>query len=517
MIYDGSGGAPIEGSVLVRDDRVAAFGRDLEAASATEVVDATGLAIAPGIIDMHTHSDVSLLSDPACVSAIGQGVTTQVVGHCGFSAAPTNERTRRTLIQEEPIFGFPPGGHPGPWGWDTITEYLEAVRSTAPSTNVATLVGHNTIRRTVLGSDDRRMGPKETAAVKKTVLAAISQGAVGVSTGLSYAPGVFARAAELEALASAAREQGRGYHTHMRYGDHTARESLAEAIDTARSSGASVNVSHLYPGMDDPIDEASRFLSMVDTARSRGLDVTFDLTLFRRGGGAWVQRLPSWARKGGAAAMIANIRRPETRKRLLEVVRRRDDWDDQLIVKTNQDHGSVLVGRTIGEIARERGDDPAETALSLVEEDSQFWVAPTIKRQEDLDLLLSHPSCVPVTDGMASHPVRHASLGLMPKTFGTFALLLGEYVRDRRVLPLAEAIARVTSLPADRMGLTGRGRITKGAFADLLLFDPTTIANTATDARPGNPPTGISHVMVNGRWAMRGGKTQGSRSGRVVT
>ena len=518
LIYDGSGAAPREGTVVVTRDRIAAVGRHDPIEGADEI-DVTGLVVAPGIIDMHTHSDVSVLSDPDCVSAIGQGVTTQIVGHCGFSAAPTNEATRRSLVAEEPVFGFPrPSGDDDPWGWDDIGGYLDAVRSAVPRTNIATLVGHNTVRRSLFGPGDVALSGSDIERMRGAVERGLAAGAIGVSTGLSYAPGMFASAPELASLASAAGAAGRRYHTHMRYGHLTTRESLVEAIGTARASGTPVNVSHLYPGHRDEPGEVDRLLELVDMARDDGLDVTFDLTLFRRGGGAWLQELPGWAREGGLEATVERIRDPRTRPLLLEAVwARKNDWDDHLIVKVNRPESAALVGRTVGELARERGEDPAETALSLVEEDGQFWVAPTIKRQDDLDVLVSHPACVPVTDGMSAHPVRHAPLGLMPKTFGTFPLLYGDYVRRRGVLSLGEAVAKVTSLPADRMGLTDRGRVRKGCFADLMVFDPASVDNRATDDEPGRAPAGIRHVMVNGTWMVRDGALTAGRGGRVLT
>lgn len=515
-MYDGTGAAPFRGSIAIRDGRIVATGESLDWSNGA-AVDLDGLAIAPGIVDLHTHSDVAALSSPDCVSAIGQAITTQVVGHCGFSAAPTDEHTRRTLVAEEPVFGFPhPGGDAELWGWTDVASYLDAVDATRPATNIATLVGHNTIRRLVAGSSAGHLDAEAVGRMVRHVELALEQGAAGFSTGLSYAPGMFAPIEELAELAAAAGRAGRRYHTHMRYGDLTTRESLVEAIETARRSDTALNVSHLYPGRADPPDEAERLLELVDDANRDGIEVTFDLTLFRRGGGAWVQGLPGWARAGGLEETRRRIADRRDRALLVEAIRRRRDWDDQLVVKVNTPENAHLVGRTIGELARARGEEPAITALSLVVEDGQFWVSPTIKRQDDLDVLLSHPSCIPVTDGMAAHPVDHASLGLMPKTFGTFPLLFGDYVRRRRVLSLPEAVRRVTSASASRAGLTGRGVLTAGGAADLMVFDPDEIDNRATDQEPSTPPAGLRHVMVNGSWALFAGQLTGVRSGEAL-
>jgi N-acyl-D-aspartate/D-glutamate deacylase len=252
------------------------------------------------------------------------------------------------------------------------------------------------------------------------------------------------------------------------------------------------------------------------------VEATYDVTVFPRGGGAWLQALPAWARAGGMTATVERIRDPSTRSRLVALLESEDveawarDWDDQLIVKINRPGNERLVGRTIGALARERGTGGAETALDLVVEDGQFWVAPVIKLQAHLDELVAHPLGVPVTDGFAAHPRKHASLGIMPKSFGSFPLVLGSYVRDRRVLTLEEAVARMSSVPADRLGLGDRGRLVDGAVADLVVFDAATVANRATEADPAARPAGIERVMVGGRWAVTDGVATGERGGRML-
>ena len=515
QIYDGSGAPAFSGGVLIDSGRIQHVFRQWvpDWLDVYEHVDVGDHVICPGFVDLHTHSDVSVLSDPGCVSAIGQGITTQVVGHCGFSAAPVNARTRASMVDEEPVFGFPGVN----WDWATTAEYLRAVRNARPATNIATLVGHGTVRRLVMGGVGRAAESRELSAMCHQVDAALRDGALGLSTGLSYAPGMYADARELNALARLTSRYGRRYHTHMRYGDRPIWHALAEAICVARATGVAVNVSHLYPSMSDPADTAEHLLAAIEQAREQGLDVTFDLTVFRRGGGAWIQALPGWARDGGLPALLARIAAPVDRRRLLTYLRQRPtDWEDQLIVKVGHQDKEHLVGRTIGELARERGREPADTALDLVSEDAQFWVAPHIKRQVDLDVLIAHPLCVPVTDGMAAHPVRHRPLGLMPKTFGTVPLVLGDYVRERRVLTLAQAIVKLTRLPATRAGLLDRGLLVPGLAADVVVFDPDRIANEATDNHAAAAPSGIEHVFVNGSWVIRDGGFTGTRAGQVL-
>ena len=514
-ILDGSGGPERRGDIAVQGDRLVSVGVPVPRGAAREELDATGLAVMPGIVDLHTHSDVSLLSDTGCVSAIGQGVTTQVVGLCGFSAAPVSDETLAGMIDEEPVFAFPGVA----WDWRSFEGYLDAGARARPATNVVSLVGHTTLRRYVMGVDDRPPTAAELARMQDLLRECLAAGARGFSTGLTYAPGMFAAPEEIAAIARVAAAAGRPYHTHMRYGDAGVRADVEEAITTAAAAGVELNISHLYPRRWDPEDEPQRYLERIEAARAGGDVVTFDMTVFPRGGGAWLQSVPKWARDGGLSATVARIGDPVTRRRIADELRANPqwsaDWDDQLIVKINRPANVGLVGRTIAEIARERGSDPLETALDLVVEDGQYWVAPHIKLQAHLDALMRHPLCVPVTDGMAAHPVRHRTLGIMPKTFGSFPLVLGSYVRERGVLSLPEAVRRMTREPADRVGLADRGRLDAGAAADLVLFDPATVGNRATESGdPAASPAGIVRVLVNGRWALVDGVHAGCGGGR---
>lgn len=519
-ILDGSGGPERSGDVAIRADRIVSVGETIPAAVGREELDASGLAVMPGIVDLHTHSDVSLLSEPGCISAVGQGVTTQVVGLCGFSAAPVSAETLAGMIDEEPVFAFPGVA----WDWRSFDGYLDAVGRARPATNVVSLLGHTTLRRFVMGTADRPPSGAELRRMQDELRGALAAGARGFSTGLTYAPGMFAGAEEIAALAGVAAAAGRPYHTHLRYGPAGVRADVEEAITTAAAAGVELNISHLYPRPWDPADEPARYLERIERARREGPPVTFDMTVFPRGGGAWLQSLPAWARDGGLSATVARIGDPASRRRIADELRVNPqwsaDWDDQLIVKINRPGNTALVGRTIAAVARERGADPLETALDLVVEDGQFWVAPHIKLQLHLDALMRHPLCVPVTDGMAAHPVRHRELGIMPKTFGSFPLVLGSYVRERGVISLPEAVRRMTGEPAARVGLADRGLLEVGAAADLVVFDPGSVGNRAVeDGDPAAAPAGIRRVLVNGRWALIDGEhasERGERWGRTL-
>lgn len=520
LIIDGTGAPAFAGTVLVEGDRLRVVrGPTPPIVAGAEVVDAQGRVVAPGIVDLHTHSDVSNLSDPGAISAIEQGVTTQVVGLCGFSAGPVRAETLATMIAEEPVFGFPDV----PWDWTSIGGYRESVDRIRVATNTITLIGHNTLRRAVMGSAERAPTDTELAQMKDEMRRAFEEGARGFSSGLTYAPGLFATTDELVELTRVAAEHDLPYHTHMRVVEFPVSKPLREALETAERSGVELEISHLYPVPSDPPDEADRIIGMIEEARGRGVRATWDVTVFPRGGGAWAQTLPAWVRAGGAAATSERLRdhslRPGIRAEIeasgwLELAL---GFDDALIVKVSGPASRWMAGRSVGDIARERGADPLDTAFDLLIEDPQFWTGGTSKRQPDLDRMIAHPLGIPVTDGMAAHPVKHRDLGIMPKTFGSFPQILGRYVREAGVMTLEAAVAKMTATAAARARLQDRGVLADGFAADLFIFDPATIANRATDVEdPAARPAGIDRVMVNGRWVVIGGAATGDRPGRAL-
>jgi N-acyl-D-aspartate/D-glutamate deacylase len=375
-----------------------------------------------------------------------------------------------------------------------------------------------------MGSDGRAPSPAELAQMQDLLREAFDDGARGFSTGLTYAPGLFATTGELVELTRVAAERGKPYHTHMRVDELPIRKPVREALETAERSGVELEISHLYPTPTDPDDEAEVIIDLIESARARGVRATWDVTVFPRGGGAWAQYLPAWVRAGGAEATTARLLDRALRPRIRTEIEKAGwlEWsvggfDDELIVKVSRPESQWMAGRMIGDIARERGADPLDTALDLLTEDPQFWTASISKRQPDLDRMISHPLGIPVTDGMAAHPVKHRELGIMPKTFGSFPQILGRYVREARVMTLEQAIAKMTATAAGRVGLADRGVLADGYVADLFVFDPATIANRATDVGdPAARPAGIDRVMVNGRWVVIDGEATGERPGRTL-
>lgn len=527
LVVDGTGSAGFPADVLIEGDRIEALLRRPERGTPTpppiadaEVLDATGCVVAPGIVDEHTHSDISILSAPDALSSVCQGITTQLVGLCGFSGGPWDDASRADAIAYDPIHGFPDVT----LDWTGFAGYLDAVREARPATNIQALVGHTTVRRLVVGAEARPATAEELRRMGDIVRDALAEGAAGFSSGLSYPVASSAAPDELAALARVAAKAGKPYHTHMRSQGTLVLDSLEEALTAARTSGVRLIVSHLYPAFRSAWGLSARIIERLDAAQRQGMDVAFDLTILRRGGGALAQSVPIWATAGGLEAFRARTDDPVTRRRLADELRTGGtppgyaalEWDDQVICRAIREAAVPWVGRTIGDIARERGADPVETAIDLLREDIAIWIAPTIKDQGDLDRLLSDPRCVPMSDGFSADPVRHAPLGILPKSFATFPHWLGSYVRDRGVIGLEDAVRRMTAVPAARMGLTDRGRLLPGLRADVFVFDPATIAPRATEIDPVALPVGVRGTMVNGAWAWRDGAATGARTGMVL-
>jgi N-acyl-D-amino-acid deacylase len=527
-IVDGSGGPWFRGDVGIVGDRIAAMGALAPAAGDSDgaeseplarlVVDAAGLVIAPGLVDFHSHSDVALLADPRAESAVRQGITTQLVGNCGFSAAPVAACARVAYRRDGLMYS-----HAGyEWDWSTIAEYRHRLTEARPAINVLTLVGHNTLRAAVVGQVDRPASGQDLAAMRRLLEQALADGAVGLSSGLTYTPGTFADSAELHYLVAALGGTGLGYHTHLRnYGD-----DLPSAIDEALAVTADPSVplflSHLYPAGRDHWGTSGAVLAQLERARARGTDVCFDVTPWLRGGGPLSQYVPARARAGGTAALIARLQQHDNLFTLAHemedgVAGLRPQWDDELVVRVGSAAHGEWVGQTIADLAEMRGAPAAETALALLaEDDGQVWVAPTSKSDEDVEQLLAHPLGIPVTDGITVAVDGPLGRPEMQKSFGTFPRVLGHYVRERGIVRLEEAVRKMTAEPARRLGLWDRGILRPGLHADLIVFDPELIADTGDERTGGRYPLGVEHVVVNGKLALTRGARTAVRAGRVL-
>ncbi|MCX6031550.1 MAG: D-aminoacylase [Chloroflexi bacterium] len=521
-IVDGSGGPWFAGDVAIAGQRIVALGR-LAPAEARVRIDAAGLVVTPGFVDFHAHSDVTLLVDSRAESAVRQGITTQVVGNCGFSAAPVRSEDVPRYQRDGLVFSFP--GYS--WDWTSMGEYLARLRQAHPSINVVVLTGHTALRTAVMGQADRAPTPEELAAMQQLLAQALAEGARGFSSGLTYMPSCYAKTEELIALASVLRDSGRAYHTHLRDYSRFLLEAVGEALRIGEEAGVPVYLSHLYAaGREHWGEKTAQAVRLVEEARQRGVEAAFDITLWPRGGGPFQQSIPAWAREGGLEAMIARFRDPILRARIADEVEHgtadwqgwlKPDWDDFLISRVGCPCNVAWLGRTMGELARARGQSPAETALDLLAEDEgQLWTAPTVKREEDIALILKHPLGIPISDGFALARDGPLAQPDLPKSFGTFPKVLRQHVREQGLLSLEEAVRKMTALPAARLGLWDRGLLRPGLAADLVIFDPDTVAERADYLHPNEYPVGIACVVVNGQVTVNQSGHTGAAAGEVL-
>ncbi len=508
-VIDGTGAAALQADVGLRDDRVVAVGK-LQGAAAKLTLDARGLAVAPGFIDIHTHSDFTLLVDGRADSQVCQGVTTEVIGQCGFSAAPMGANADASHL-----IGYVDAGVP--LNWRSFGQYLDRLQDAKPAVNVAAFVGH--------GALSRAAGDGAVATMKALVEAAFDDGAIGLSTGLEYWPGNEAPAHEIEALARVAARRGALYATHVRNRDVDYEMGFAEAIRTARHAGARLQISHIQPKFGAPPRAMAHALEMLDAARRDGVDVAFDVIPHDWSHTVVVSVLPAWAREGGTLQTLHRLKDPAQRERMKH--NPRPIWrlvSERLwtrIVLLHSVANPALVGMDLAAIGKQRGVDPYDAVFDLLIEEGQqmphlMW---TSRNFEDADicLCLQQAHCSVMSDTLAVSqrgPLRD-TIGSL-SGYGWTARLLGHYARDRGVLSLPEAVNRITGRPAQRLGLKDRGCLQPGAFADVVVFNPALVNHLATIETPARHPSGFVHVMVNGEMVVRDGVRNDLRPGRVL-
>ncbi|MFZ1815450.1 MAG: amidohydrolase family protein [Rhizobiaceae bacterium] len=517
-IYDGKGGEGVRGDVAIADGRIAAIG-DLGKVGGVETVDLGGLAVSPGFIDMHTHSDFTLIADGRAQSQVHQGVTTEVVGQCGISCAPV---CNHASIKRVSPWYTEAGDHRT---WLTFGDYLDALEKTDLGVNVMAFVGHGTIHRAVLGDELRAGEPDEIRQMARMVDEAMDQGAGGFSTGLEYWPGILASPEHLVPMCEVAQKYGRLYATHVRNRDTHYDLGFAEAIATARQSGARLQISHIQPKFGAPAHAMEHTLEIVNSAQRYGLDVAFDVIPHDWNNTLMAAILPKWAQADGIDAILKRLADPATRERIkanpqpmwLIVKARR--WKD--IVLLNATVNKDLVGATFEEIGRMRGVDPYDAVLDILLEEgddmfSVFWASNSF-RDDDVDMCLRQPDCAVISDTIAAAPdgVLKDAVGSL-SGYGWAARFLQYYVRDRKVLSLSEAVTRITSVPAGRLGIKDRGVLAKGYRADICVFDPASIASNCSPRHLRRFATGVAHVLVNGKFAMRNGARTSVNAGQVL-
>ncbi len=515
-IIDGTGRARRRCDVAMRDGRIAAVG-ELHDWQADEILEASGLVVAPGFIDMHTHSDLALLLNPRAESSLRQGVTTEVIGQCGFSPAPAPP-DRREAIRAR----FGEWAHKVDWTWGSFGEYLAVLQACRPSVNVVPVVGHGIVRTGVMGEDNRPPSASEMAEMKAAVSASLAEGALGVSSGLAYVPGIFADTDELVEIASLAAPTDGVYFSHIRGEGETLLKAVWEAIEIGRRARVRVQISHLKAEGQANWGKVGQALDLIDEARELGVDVGFDVYPYTAWNTSLGQMLPAWAREGGVEAILARLQDKPTRARVkeeLEEAAAADPgrWERRLLSSVESAANRPLQGMTITQIAKQRGAAPADTVIDLLLEERYnadmvgFGMA-----EEDVRVVLAHKLATIGSDSSS-----HAPYGILgeghphPRTYGTFVRVLGHYARDEKLFSLEEAVAKMTSRTAVRLGLRDRGKISIGYAADLVVFDPNTITDTATYEKPHQYAAGIKWVIVNGVIELAGDEHKGHGAGIV--
>ncbi len=485
-LIDGTGAPRTPGDVLILGDHIAETGRFAAPADA-EVIDCTGLAVAPGFIDAHSHSDLQTLENRP--EKARQGVTTEVVGNCGFSPYPMPGEPHRLHEFANGIFC---GGDD--WGWASARDYIAEIERSARLATVATQVGHGSLRIAHAGN---RLGPLDEptlSAMEGTLAECLQQGACGFSTGLMYSPGASAPFEELERLCRVVARHGKIYTTHMR--DYMARlpEAIDEQLALARRTGCRLQISHFQAVGPANWDKQAVALEKLERARAEGVDVAFDCYPYTAGSSVLTQLLPQWALEGGIAQMLARLADPAQRRRIAAETVIAQRWPDVFISAVGSPRNQAAVGRNMAEIAVTRGTSPEEATIDLlIEERGEVNFVSFNQSEENLRRTLTHPFSNIISDGFYVRGRPH------PRLYGTFPSLLGSICRARGWMPLEEAVHKITAKPAARFGIARRGRLAPGHYADITVFDPAAVDSPATYENPQMAPVGIAHVFRNGQ------------------
>ncbi len=519
-IYDGSGGAPFVGDVAIRGERVAAIG-NLAGVPAERRIDATGMAVSPGFINMLSWATESLIEDGQSQSDIRQGVTLEVMGE-GWSMGPINETMRAEMIRQQSYIHFDPS-------WTTLGQYMDHMVERGISTNIASYVGATTVRIHEVGEVDRPPTPEELARMQELVRQAMREGALGVGSSLIYAPAFYARTDELIALVAAAQEFNGGYISHIRSEGDRYLEALDELIAISRATGARAQVYHLKPAGEANWDLSEAGIARLNAARAEGLDVTANVYTYTAGATGLDAAMPPWVQEGGHDAWVARLRDPAIRARVLAEMRAPAQGWESLYQLTRGPQDVILIGfrnpdlrqytgQTLAQVSTARGTSPEDTIIDLVIADnSRVETAYVLMSEENLERNLRWPYTMLGSDaGSMSTGGAFLQFNPHPRAYGNFARFLGRYVRERQVMPLEEAIRRLTTLPAQSIAIRERGALQVGYFADVVVFDPATIADHSTFAEPHAYSTGVRDVFVNGEQVLRNGEHTGATPGQVV-
>jgi len=519
-IYDGSGGAPYIGDVGLKGDRIVYVGPHAPG-RAVRTVDARGKAVSPGFINMLSWAVEPLIADGRGVSDTMQGVTLEVFGE-GDSMGPLNPEMKRLAVKRQGDIKYP-------IGWTTLGQYLEYLQRKGVTPNVASFVGATTVRAHELGEKDIDPTPAQLTRMRALVRAAMKEGALGVGSSLIYAPATYAETPELVAITSEAAKCGGMYISHMRSEGNKLLEAIDELVTISRESGAPAEIYHFKQAGTSNWNKLDAAVARVEAARAGGLRITANMYNYTAGATGLDAAMPPWVRAGGLEAWIERMKDPATRERVAKEMRTpSNDWENLMILAGSPDKVLLiafknpklkpLTGKTLAEVARMRGKSPEETAMDLVIEDGSrvgtvyfLMNEDNVKRETALPWMsFGSDEGSEAPEGVFLKSSNH------PRAYGNVAKLLGHYVRDEKTTTLQDSIRRLTTLPATNLGIRQRGSLKPGYYADVVVFDPATIADHATYEKPKQLATGVDDVFINGVQVLRGGKHTGAKPGRVV-
>lgn len=524
-IYDGSGAVPYIGDVAIDGDTISAIvatGAEAgEGLRGVTEIDAAGKAVSPGFINMLSWANESLLEDGRGESDLVQGVTLVVMGE-GWSMGPLNDAMKADMLKDQGDIRFDVS-------WTSLGGYLEHLEERGVSPNVASFVGATTVRIHELGYEDRRPTEAELARMQDLVREAMREGAVGLGSSLIYAPAFYAETDELVALASAAGEHGGMYISHMRSEGNSIMSALDELITIAREADVPAEIYHLKAAGKDNWPRLDEVIQRVEAARAEGLRITADMYTYTAGATGLDAAMPPWVQEGGDEAWIARLEDPAIRREVIREMRTpTDEWeslylaagsaDNVLLVGFRTDELKPLTGRTLAEVARERGVTPEDAAIDLlIANGADVSTVYFLMDEENVRKKIALPWMSFGSDAEAMSPAGvFLESNPHPRAYGNFARLLGRYVRDEGVIPLEEAIHKLTMMPAHNLGLQRRGSLSPGFYADVVVFDPATVTDRATFSEPHQLAEGVEHVFVNGAHTVRDGSHTGVLAGRVV-
>ncbi len=521
IVYDGSGGEGRVADVALRGDRIAGVG-DFKDASARLTIDARGLAVAPGFINMLSWSNESLIADGRSQSEIRQGVTTEIMGE-GESMGPVNDRVREKMLREQKDIHYQVT-------WNTLAEYLHYLEKRGVSCNVASFIGATTIREYVVGFEDKPPTAQQLEKMRTLVRQEMEAGALGIGSSLIYPPAFYAKTPELIELCKVAAQYQGKYISHMRSEGNHLLEAFDELLTISREAHIPAEIYHIKAAGQSNWPKLDTLLARIEAARKEGLKITADMYTYTAAGTGLDASLPPWTEDGGYPALFKRLRDPTLRKKIAaEVKTPSDSWENYylaagspdriLLVGFKSEKLKPLTGKTLAEVAKMRGNDPIETLMDLIAEDeSRIDTIYFVMSEENVRKKLLKPwisfgsdeaSQAPEGVFLKSHP--------HPRAYGNFARLLGKYVREEKLVSLGEAVRRLSALPASNLGLDHRGLLKEGMFADIVVFDPRTIADRATFAEPQQYAIGMKHVFVNGTQVLKDGEHTGATPGRALS